>query len=91
MQILFYFPSAPYAENDDEYKYIGITHASNTQGLDNVRLKFNPNVNDTRPSHLRPFSTHDKKKNFKRKKLKGYRIHKADKKTVRKVKKNYRA
>ncbi len=83
-------PSYIYAENDDEYKYIGITHAKITQGLKNKKLKFNPNSKDSRQSYARPFSTHDKKSNFKNKKLKGYRVHKADKRTFRNIKKNYR-
>ena len=83
-------PSYIYAEIGDEYKYIGITHSNITQGLRNKKIKFNPNLNDTRPSYARPFSTHDKKSKFKKKKLKGYKVHKADKKTFSKIKKNYR-
>lgn len=84
-------PSYIYAEMGDEYKYIGITHSKTTHKLDNKKLKFNPNSKDSRPSYARPFSTHDKKSNFKKKKLKGYKVHKADKKTFRNIKKNYRA
>ena len=47
--------------------------------------------NKTEKSRMISFSTHDKKNNFKKKKLKGFRIHKADKKTIAKIKKNYRA
>ena len=83
-------PSYIYAEISDEYKYIGITHADITQGLRNKKLTFNPNSKDFRISYARPFSTHDKKSNFKRKKLKGYKIHNADKKTFSNIKKNYR-
>lgn len=36
-------PSYIYAQSKDEYKYIGITHANNTHGLDNIKLKSNPN------------------------------------------------
>lgn len=54
-------PSYIYAEIDNEYKYIGITHANFTQGLRNKKLKFNPNNKDSRKSYARPFSTHDKK------------------------------
>lgn len=84
-------PSYIYAEKGDEYKYIGITHSNKTYGKYNKRLKFNPNSKDTRTSYARPFSTHDKKSNFKKKKLKCFRVHKADKKTFRNIKKNYRA
>lgn len=83
-------PSYIYAETDDEYKYIGITHSPKTYGRFNKKLRFNPNSKDSRTSYARPFSTHDKKKNFKRKRLKGYKVHKADKKTFRNIKKNYR-
>lgn len=82
-------PSYIYAENNDEYKYIGITHADKTYGQYNKKLKYNPNVQDPKLSHARPFSTHDKKNNFKKSKLSGYRIHNADKKTIARVKKNY--
>lgn len=83
-------PSYIYEEIGDEYKYIGITHASITQGLKNKKLRFNPNSNDSRTSYARPFSTHDKKNNFKKKKLKGYKVHNADKKVFRNIKRNYR-
>ena len=83
-------PCYIYDEFNNEYKYIGITHSPITQGLKNKKLKFNPDINDSRNSYLRPFSTHDDKKNFKVKKLKGFRIHKADKKLGSKIKKNYR-
>ena len=83
-------PSYIYAQSKDEYKYIGITHANNTHGLDNIKLKSNPNPKDSRPSYARPFATHDKQNNFKQKKLKVYRVHKADKKTFRRIKKNYK-
>lgn len=84
-------PSYIYAEMDDEYKYIGITHAPKTYGIFNKKLKFNPNSKDTRTSYARAFSTHDKKSNFKKKILKGYKVHEADKKIFREIKKNYRA
>lgn len=84
-------PSYIYAENDSEYKYIGITHSNKTHGMKNNKLKFNPNRKDPKVSYARPFSTHDTKNNFKKNKLKGYRVHKADKKTMRRVKKNYKA
>ena len=83
-------PAYIYAEYDDQYKYIGITHADSTHKLKNIKLKFNPNKKDNRVSYVRPFSTHDRKKNFKKCNLNGYKVHKADKKTLRKIKKNYR-
>lgn len=83
-------PSYIYAEKGDDYKYIGITHSKKTHGLKNIPLKYNPNSKDSRQSYMRPFSTHDKKGNFKKKRLKGYRIHKADKKKVRRIKRNYK-
>lgn len=83
-------PSYIYAENTTDYKYIGITHAKKTHGLQNKQLKYSPNINDNKVNYIRPFSTHDKKSNFKKKKLKGYRIHNADKKTIAIVKNNYK-
>lgn len=83
-------PSYIYAENKTDYKYIGMTHSSKTHGIKNKRLKFNPNKKDIQVSFMRPFSSHDLKRNFKKKRIKGYKIHKADKKMVRKIKKNYK-
>ena len=53
-------------------------------------MKFNPNSKDMRISYVRGFSTHDIKNNFKKKKLLGYKIHKADKRMISKIKKNYK-
>lgn len=83
-------PSYIYAENTTEYKYIGITHSKSTHGLNNKKIRYNPNSKDSRTSYMRPFSTHDKKNKFKKKKLKGYKIHKADKKLIQRIKRNYR-
>ena len=83
-------PAYIYAEYDDQYKYIGITHADSTHKLKNIKLKFNPNKKDNRVSYVRPFSTHDKKSIFKKRKLKNYKIHRADKKIFRSIKKKYR-
>ena len=83
-------PSYIYADNGTEYKYIGITHAYKTHKLNNKKLKFNPNSKDMRISYVRGFSTHDIKNNFKKKKLSGYKIHKADKRMISKIKKNYK-
>lgn len=85
-------PSYIYADNGNEYKYIGITHAKYTHGSKNIKFKINPEINpkDSRPSHLRSFSTHDLKTNFKKRKLKGFGVHKADKKRISKIKRNYR-
>ena len=84
-------PAYIYAKNDNEYKYIGITHSPNTHGLKNKKLRYRLSSSDTKDSYLRPFSTHDKIKKFKNKKIRGLKVHKADKKTVRKIKKNYKA
>ena len=83
-------PSYIYAENSEEYKYIGITHSSKTHCLKNKRLKYNPNPLDSRSSYIRSFSTRDKKDNFRMNIKKGYKIHKADKKMIRQVKRNHR-
>ena len=83
-------PSYIYAENEEEYKYIGITHASTTHGLENKRLRYNPNSLDSKPSHARSFSTHDLKDNFRKSVKKGFKLHKADKGTIRRIKKNYK-
>lgn len=82
-------PSYIYADNGNEYKYIGLTHSKKTYGQFNKPLKFNPNNKDIRISYVRKFSTHDLKKNFKKNKLNGYKIHKVDKKLISKIKINY--
>lgn len=80
-----------YGETRDgkDYKYVNFTHANFTRGLKNIKLKFNIDSNDKEPCYVRPFTTHDSKSNFKKKKLKRLRVHKADKKIIRKVKRNY--
>ena len=83
-------PAYIYAEYDDQYKYIGITHAEITQGIRNKKIKFNSNNKDPRTCYARPFSTHDKKSIFKKRKLKNYKIHRVDKKIFRSIKKKYR-
>ena len=81
-------PSYIYAESDKEYKYIGLTHSNNTHGLNNIKLKNNPNKNDSRDSYALSFSTHDHKNRFKKKNLKGYKISDKDKRTISRIKKN---
>ena len=80
-----------YGETYDgkDYKYASFTHAKFTQGLKNTKLKYNIDSADREDCYVRPFTTHDSKGNFKKKKLKGLKIHKADKKIIRKVKHNY--
>ena len=82
-------PSLIYDEYGNEYKYIGITHAPITHGLNNELLKVNPNRKDKRKSYARPFSTHDIKNNFKKIPLKGYKVRYRNKKIFNRIKKNY--
>lgn len=66
------------------YQYIGITHSSKTNDIDNIPLKKNPNPNDKRSAYIRPFIENDNYKNFGR----GYndwKFSEKDKKTVQKV------
>ena len=83
-------PAFIYDEISNEYKYIGITHSPKTHGLKNKPLHYNPNPKDPRKSYMRPFSTHLNKKSFSKYILKGYKLHKADKKTARKIKQKYK-
>jgi len=53
---------------NNEYLYIGITHAPVTKGIKNIKIE-NPNPNDNKSSFMRPFSTHDKTRNFSKYKL----------------------
>lgn len=79
-------PAYIYARDGNTYKFIGITHAPITQGVRNIKLLKNPNPNDSRDSYARPFSDQDKIHNFGRR-LKGWKIDPADKKTLDKIKK----
>lgn len=81
-------PTYVFGEDQTNYHYVGLTHASKTRGENNVKLKHNPNPSDSKVSYIRPFSDKDKKKNFHNKPLKGWKVHKSDKRKVRKSIKN---
>lgn len=83
-------PAYIYSAFGNEFKYVGITHAKYTDGKRNRKLKYNPNLKDTRQSYARPFSTHDLKKNFKKKPLLKFRLHIFDRLTIKKSQRKYR-
>ena len=45
-------PAYIYAKVGDEYVYVGITHASITNGMKNIPLEKNPNPQDRRIDHV---------------------------------------
>jgi len=46
-------PTYIYAKVDNEYKFIGLTHAPVTKGIKNIKLDKNPNPKDEKISYAR--------------------------------------
>ncbi len=61
-------PAYIYAKVGDEYVYVGITHASITNGMKNIPLEKNPNPQDSRKAFFRPHSGKDHKSRFGKRK-----------------------
>lgn len=71
-------------EDGNMYKYIGITHAQKTNGMDNIPLSKNPDPKDSSKAFVRPLIEKDKPKNFGRR-LNGWTFSAEDKKAVKKI------
>lgn len=82
-------PTYIYKKVGNKYYFIGITHAKITHRVRNIKLEKNPNPQDTRPSYARPFSAEKKTDNFGKKK-KGWKLSCTDRKTMNKIKQNYK-
>ena len=77
-------PQYVYDETGKEYKVIGITESSQTNGILNIRLKCNPEPNSTKAAHIRP-SPSKINKGVRSTKLKGWKFSNEDKKKVQAV------
>lgn len=60
---------------------VGVTHGKRTKGVNNLRLKKNPNPADSKPAYVRPKLTEKKAAEYG-KRLNGLGLSKEDKKTV---------
>ena len=79
-------PTYIYAQEGNEYKFIGITHAEITEGVRNIPLEKNPEPGNKTEAYIRPKPD---KENRSRcgSKLKGWFFSDADKEKVEEVKK----
>lgn len=74
-------------KDKNNYKYIGITHASETNKVKNVPLEKNPNKKDNSKSYARPNPSISNKKNFNKGK-ENYKLRsKKDRKTMKDISK----
>ena len=48
-------PTYVYAKVGKNYKYLGITHSSVTDGITNIKLEKNPNPRDKKTAYVRPY------------------------------------
>ncbi|MBQ7906814.1 MAG: hypothetical protein IJ309_02440 [Clostridia bacterium] len=74
-------PSYIFAQQGNEYIFLGITHSKITNGVKNIKLEKNPNPKDKRDSYVRPKVEKYNKSSFG-KKLKGWHFSDKDKQTV---------
>ena len=77
-------PTYIFAQQGDDYIFLGITHSNVTNGVRNIKLKKNPNPKENRDSYVRPKAEKHNKASFG-KKLQGWRFSDGDKETVRKL------
>ena len=77
-------PTYIYAQDGDKLRYVGLTHASVTQGVRNIKLDKNPNPQDSRDSYIRPSPDKAPKSQFGRK-LKDWQLADSDKRKVKRV------
>ena len=78
-------PAYIYAKIGNKFKYIGITHAKITDGMENIKLDKNPNPKDQKESYIRPYSQQKSVNKFK-KVLIGWFLSKSDKDKIDKLK-----
>ena len=79
-------PAYIYAKINGQFKFIGITHSSITEGVENIKLEKNPNPEDKRPAFIRPKAEIKKSSSFKGK-LNGWKLSKKDKEKIKPLKK----
>ena len=79
-------PTYIFAQKGKKFKFIGITHANVTEGVENIPLEKNPEPGKTEQSYIRPNPDEAHKSSFGAK-LKGWFFSDKDKKKVEAVKK----
>jgi len=57
-------PAVIYEIRGKQYKYLSLTHASETNGIRNVKLTFNPNPEDKSITYFRPIPQMEHKGHF---------------------------
>ena len=77
-------PQYVYDEQGNEYKVLGITSSSMTNGVLNVKLERNPEPNNTNTAYVRPKPDKESKGAFGHR-LKGWKFSENDKKKVRTI------
>jgi len=80
-------PTYIYAKVNNEYKYIGLTHAPITKGVKNIKLDKNPNPKDKKSSYARNRTFKAPDDNFENK-LNGWKFCNSDKEKIKKIIKN---
>lgn len=79
-------PTYIYAQQGKKLKFIGITHANITEGVENIPLEKNPEPGNKSPFYIRPYPDEAHKSSFGAK-LKGWFFSAKDKKKVEEIKK----
>ena len=77
-------PTYIFAQQGNDYIFLGITHANVTNGVKNIKLEKNPNPKDKRDSYIRLSVEKHNKSSFG-KKLDGWRFSNADKEKVKRI------
>lgn len=77
-------PQYVYDEHGQEYKVLGITKSSSTNGVLNVKLECNPDPDNNETAYVRSHPD-TINKGVRNEKLKGWRFTKNDKKKVRNI------
>ena len=76
-------PAYIYARVGNEYKFLGITHSSVTNGVKNIKLDKNPNPKDNRTAFVRPKAERENQNRFKKKSV-GWKMSRSDKEKLKK-------
>lgn len=77
-------PSYVYDEKGNVYKVLGVTSASKTNEVLNIKLERNPEPGNTDPAYVQP-KAKEIPKGTKNKKLKGWKLSGKDKQTVQEI------
>lgn len=77
-------PAYIFAKVDDEFLFLGITHADVTRGIKNIQLDSNPDSKDNMPAYIKNVVEHDKSNQFSEP-HKGWIFSEEDKEKVNKV------